>query len=639
MQSSSDLLVNEFHILKAQYSSSAVEISDLLEDAEFEDVIPQDILLKAQQTLVTPRDRLFAELSWLPELSHHQMAEVVQIISDNDTNQAWGKTDHFPELAKANILAHCASRSEGAASLILSLSLCWDDINSSTLTEFINENRKNAGFPKATSLQVDDALAALCLRHAVTAADSIWRSGVPGFLMNSIVEKELTRRKEATFLKNLVRQHDKNSERDLDDIAEKIREAAEKAKVSDDYLESHIQDIGGLLFQWDEINQPVQLYDQSRGHEEPRSKALYQDLRELSINLANNHNRFDAALQLSEALLRTFPELEAVAETLRGDVTDLEDLVEQEKDNRILQPLFEACEAAKNTPRSPIRSTLRSEGFSENAQGVIGRIAEAFTQANATKSDPSVLYLVVRDLGLYWNNDKDDPETAFLLINALISLADDSVPGNIFEKLKEDRSTLHKNWKMNDLEANKSNAVVMQRILDELGIYANDDEKREYAQIKSEMQRRKYKQYIKWGIIAAIGVFIFFATREEDNNNRSRSTTYNSSNSSNSDPSGPSLSTRKPVSAFDETVPVVASGLSLSESQLRYCIYQSKRLEFMRNLTENNTEIELFNGMVDDWNARCSSYRYYPATLSKIQNEVENKSYELQQDARRILGK
>lgn len=643
MRSSSDLKSNGFHILKADYSSSAAEISDLLEDAEFDGTIPQEALLNAQQSLVTPLNRLVEELSWLPELSQQQTTKALQAINAQEWYRLPEQTDHFPELARANILAHCVSQTEGSEALIQPLCQCWDNIGARTLAEFINENRKLAGFPLASVSQIEDALSSICLQQAATAANAIWRSGVPGFLMNTIVENELARKADSTFLKNLVREYDKNCESDLAVISQKIECAVEKANHADDDLAAHIQDIDGLLFQWDEINQPVQLYEQSRGHEEPRSKALYRGLRDLSIDLANNHNRYEASLQLSEALLRTFPELESVAETLRGDVFDLEDLIEKEKSNRHLQPLFEACEAAKDASGTLIKSALRADGFSERAQGIVGRIAAAFFQANANLEDPSVSYLIVRDLGLYWNNDKNDPEAAFLLIDGLITHARGLLQDSIREKLTEDRVTLYENWKLGELQASKGNPTATMRILDDLSAHATAEKKREYTQLKRKIQTDRTVKFIRWGVFAAIAFFIFVATMEDDSRNRSNSSAQTQSSpsvtSSNTETRGASVPTRKTTSAFPELKPPVGSGTTLSESQLRYCIYQQERLEYLRIQNMTNSEINRFNQLIADWNSRCSSYRYQPTTKARIEREAANKSTELQQEARRIFGR
>ena len=629
LKTASNLLRNEFNVLKAEYSSSAEEISDLLEDAEFEGIYSDDVLIKAQQTLVAPKDRLIAELCWLPELSRQQREKALQVIKESDTSQVPQQIDHFPDLAKANILAYCASEMEGAKAIILSLCNCWDDLDLDALTNFINDNRKLAGFPKVSLAQVEDVVSNICLKQAITAAASIWRSGVPGFLMNSIVEKELSRKPESTFLKNLVREYDKNSEKDLAEIAQKISDAAEKAKSAGDDLGFHIQDIDGYLFQWDEINQPVQLYDQSRGHEEARSKALYQELRALSVELANEHNRFEASLQLSEALLRTFPELESAAEILRGDVTDLEDLVEQEKNNRILQPLFEACDAAKDAPLTPLKATLRAEGFSERSEGVIGEIAGSLQRSCTKLDDTRVAYMIVRNLCLYWNNEKEDPEAAFLLIDGLITYAGNALESEMSERLSEDRATLHTNWKMGELESNRGNKTAILRTLDDLLIYAKPSEKYEFEKLRNDIKKQSTKKYIKWSIYAVIGLFILLSIIDSESKKRTSETKYTPSNSS----------SQQSVSVSSESMPPVGTGLSLTESQVRYCIFQDKRLDFMRNMLSDNAEISHFNRLVGDWNARCSNYRYLPAIMSKIQDEVAGRSHDLQLDAQRILGK
>ena len=347
LQQFGELLANPFWILKAEYSTTISGISDLLEDAEFEEEFDVQTLYQAQQSLVTPRERLVAEISWLPELSRSQIAKAMEAVGSSDHGSLSAEIDHFPEIAKANILAQALTATNHPDSLIQPLSNCWDSTDTTGLTDFLNHNRTIAGIPSLNTEQIEEALSGLSAYHAKVAADAIWGSGVPGSKMNSIVEAELARHKDGLFLKKFVREYDKNSESTLFEISDSIDNAALNCIPPDEKLGEYIRELSALLFQWDEINQPVQLFEQSIGHEEPRSRELFKKLRELCLGLANEHGCYEEALQLSEALLRTFPELESVAETLRQDVADLEDLLEQSKENEKLQPLIDACAAAK----------------------------------------------------------------------------------------------------------------------------------------------------------------------------------------------------------------------------------------------------------------------------------------------------
>lgn len=69
--------------------------------------------------------------------------------------------------------------------------------------------------------------------------------------------------------------------------------------------------------------------EESKGHEEPRSKEIYSIVRDFALWLANENGRYEEALALSRALLEAFPELPAVAAQLSRDVDTLESLATQ----------------------------------------------------------------------------------------------------------------------------------------------------------------------------------------------------------------------------------------------------------------------------------------------------------------------
>jgi hypothetical protein len=47
------------------------------------------------------------------------------------------------------------------------------------------------------------------------------------------------------------------------------------------------------------------------------------------------------------------------------------------------------------------------------------------------------------------------------------------------------------------------------------------------------------------------------------------------------------------------------------------------RLEAARDVTSSDPEIDRFNAMIDDYNARCSSYRYRAGVLESVQREIQ----------------
>lgn len=483
-----DLTSNAFHVLKAGYESNRSDIAELVEDADFDEVFEPQKIQRAQQSLLAPNARLEQEISWLPELSQAQKSNVLSLINSGDLVALIESSRHAPELAKANILAHFSGTGNVNDSLFHALVAAWDEIDQATLLKFVNENRLSADFPSVDAHQMRDALRDLEKLHARTAAFGIWTLDRPGEVMDRIVEAELKRHPSSSFLEQFVRNYDTLSEPDLVRISDEIDKVISNAENDSVDLSVLVTEASDLLVRWDDVNQPVQVYEQHQGHEEGRSKRIYEKLRSLCLDLANNRNEFAEARRLSEALLRTFPELESVAEVLKGDVEALESLDNQQKLHKEFEPLIDACEAAKTQLPTPVSKVLA-----------------AFKATSSRVSDTSIAFTIVRDLALHINNDCNDPETAFKLVDGLLTYTGSRPTQELGKTLEEERAVLHRNWKMIEFEKNKGNVSAMSRTVDEMLKYARGTDRTELLQLKSKIDQ-KSNEKIGWWV--TIGVII-----------------------------------------------------------------------------------------------------------------------------------
>jgi len=518
-----NLSLNAFSVLKASFTSNHAAISDLVEDAEFDELHSQQIVQRSQQALLSPIARLDQELSWLPELSNTQINEIGSLLEAGRITDLREAIAFIPDLPKANVLAHLCGTNSADESLLKDLLRAWDDVDQLSLLQFLNTQRQAAGFPQIERSQLAASINVLESTHARSAALSVWRLDAPGKLMESLVEAEVKRDRASRILAGFVREYDILSEPHLARISEAIDQQIELARQPTQQLEAVTREIAELLRQWDDVNQPVQVFEQHQGHEEGRSRKIYQKLRSLCLELANDRGEFRHAKRLSEALLYTFPELESVAEVLKGDVEALEDLDEQQKRFALLEPLVAACEAAKSqVPK--LKSALQSSGFAPARRGAVKDIFAAFDTAAKAPGSRDAAFLVVRDLALFVNNDRNDPETAFRLIDGLITYRGAKPSQDVNNKLDEERSVLHRNWKMPELDRQSGNLGGMAKVVDEMLKYAKGNDRTELMQLESKIKRKQAGKKVKWliygGIAAVIG---FFVISEEMNSTPSRS--------------------------------------------------------------------------------------------------------------------
>lgn len=490
-----DLTSSAFNILKAGYDADRSDIAELVEDAEFaefDEVFEPQKIQRAQQSLLAPNARLEQEISWLPELSQAQTSNVLSLVASGDLQALIETSKHAPELAKANILAHSAGAGAGAGNvndtLFHALVSAWDEIDQENILTFLNDNRLSAGFPSVERPQMRNALVELEKHHARSAAVGIWSLERPGEVMDRIVEAELRRHPSSSFLEQFVRSYDTLSEADLARISDEIDKVISDAENTDADLEALVTRASDLLVRWDDVNQPVQVYEQHQGHEEGRSKRVYEKLRSLCLDLANNRSEFAEARRLSEALLRTFPELESVAEVLKGDVAALENLDEQHKLHEKYKPLIDACEAAKTKLPTPVSTVLK-----------------IFKDTVSKGGDDPIAFNILRDLALHINNDCNAPQTAFKLLDGALTFAGTRPPRELGKTLEEERAVLHRNWKMNEFEQNKGNNSALSKTVEDMLKYARGSEREKLLQLKAKIDQ-KSNEKIGWWV--TIGVII-----------------------------------------------------------------------------------------------------------------------------------
>jgi hypothetical protein len=106
-------------------------------------------------------------------------------------------------------------------------------------------------------------------------------------------------------------------------------------------------------------------------------------------------------------------------------------------------------------------------------------------------------------------------------------------------------------------------------------------------------------------------------------------------------PAPPAETTPVPTPAYSpapvvESLPPQGSGLLLNDSQISYCVAQKMRLETWRSVTQdtNSADVDRFNAQINDYNSRCSSYRYQQGAQERVAGEMENERHRIESMAR-----
>jgi hypothetical protein len=90
-----------------------------------------------------------------------------------------------------------------------------------------------------------------------------------------------------------------------------------------------------------------------------------------------------------------------------------------------------------------------------------------------------------------------------------------------------------------------------------------------------------------------------------------------------------------------ETMPQVGTGITLTRAEIRYCLAEQIRLQGAQAVLNRSKgdDIGRFNAMVDDYNSRCSSFRYRSGDLESARSDVEPGRERLRADGAGRFGR
>ena len=324
-----DLSKNAFHILGVSPQTSKKDIVLSCEKAIIEGLFSEKDLLSAKDTLLHPKKRLDEELTCLWGVSAKQISSLIRNLDQlTSTSTCFTEktNNHLPILAHSNYTAHLCSINfdNNNHNNVNKLILAQEELSKFDFQYEINKARKSAGLPKVNPEHLREALSLLNLKYINSAINSIINAEDPGRSMIIIVVQwRNNKTRSSDFTKELVRKYDRWTIPKLSRI-EKDIENYDKLLRENPKSEYAIQPIEKLLDEWDRYSQPVQLLEESKGLDEIRSSKICQNLRKLSIFLANEHKQYTSALKISKAILKTFPELPSVMDQLPSDIKHLE---------------------------------------------------------------------------------------------------------------------------------------------------------------------------------------------------------------------------------------------------------------------------------------------------------------------------
>jgi hypothetical protein len=642
MPATFELTTNPFHILSVSLRTRKDDIAAAHDEALADHLWPEAVLWRAQQALLTPKPRLDAELSWLPTISPTAAKDVLAKLAAGDFESCQQALQNMTGLDRANLAADLCCRNPNGANYVPALVDAYSEFDDAAVAATVTDNRAVSAASRLDSALLGPALAALRRSHAKAAIDNIRAQPSPGLAMLEVVDEFLDSDSDNVrhILGDIAKEYDSWSEPRLRAIRDAMQAEISAIRVNP-ALQSAIDKIEDLLEKWDAISQPMQVIEQFKGHDEPRSRELYNELRELCLWLANEEGHYEQALAISQALLDTFPELPSVSLDLSKDIETLAGLAAEARTHRRLKPLSDLIERLDGIIKNLARDLVKS-GFGPSATGQGKALYAAFEQcvaATAGADDADLPWMLLRHIGLKLNNEVNDSQAALALIDGLQRYPA-RPSAEIAQKMAEDRKTIRGNILFGELNAameRGDTGAVMAAIDSLIANGVEDGQRKQLADLRSQVRSRKRAGRIKTFVwLAIVGGIIAAVVYGADSNRPSYAPSTAYTPSTTYPPTTGSGTSSGFENDMAEAMPPMGTDLVLSRSQIRYCLFQESRLEYLRRSTSDSLNHK-FNALVDDWNSRCSSYRYREADMNAVRRDLISNAATINLSAQRIL--
>lgn len=577
-----DLKQNPFFILEVSLRDGRESILERTESLLADGKLTEDIVSKAQRELFASKSRLAAELGWLLEVNPKRAFEVRSKFlcsTDASMSDIEPTIRELEGLSCANLSAHFCSLQRATVQVFGELIAAWHEILPSKIKTLVNENRAISGFPEVSEELITEALLSLKESHAKSGFEWLRSASHPGQTLTEILVTLTKKSKQLNdFVELIVEKYETWAISKLKSFEEKIAENFRLMKEAGDTKKNkeYIDTIISLLRDWDEYSQPSQLLHQSKGLDEPRARRVFDEVRQITLWLANEKNEHALSLEFSKSLLDIFPELPASIARLEEDIKTLSDLVAESKAKEDFAPLLTILETILTDEKPFNRSVLRGE-FAKDKRGIGGSLYKAIVSVRGMvkgKPHEADMWALVRKIAIYLYNEKNCIQSALTILRTLNDFGPSDV---IVRQINDDVRTLERNALHDQFKsALESKAIRRARDLSKqlVDTATDDDDRRGWSEVHTTLVKKRSEQVVKNSLGVAIFGIIAICGALSDNKK---------STSASSRPHSSAYQTQQ-----NKNIPAVeikpAPGTSiLNINGLRWCTFEKERLDYITN--------------------------------------------------------
>lgn len=431
------LLNSPFRVLGVSSRDNRYRIVEAAEEKSLS--LDDEVCSKARSDLTNPRNRLTAEVAWLPGMSPRRAQQLINALVQN--SGVIFEVEGLPPLAHANLMASAvltldpASGVETWVSHIKVFSMAVDAIAAEEVLADVNEDRKVAGFTEVKSVDlVEETLAERrreyrdCLRKSVDKlpplelvrlatelAEGATAFGIehPAHLIDDLVDTYAVGTH--SFLN-----------KEADNIRLLIARVGETAPAGVAAMDPLLDRLEKVVRNWYAVAKPIQLVASAKGTRHDLSEEIAGAVRGLGLSLCNEHNLLEGAQRIIRLLQDAFGDIPEVAELAEEDARILEGMARNKAIEDKTKPIQDLCsEVLKDIDGDPYGAADAAETVLNKGKSLVAALAKDGVAREAILDIEDVIALTVTQCAIAQGNAGNKWDHAIGLLERARLLAHD----------------------------------------------------------------------------------------------------------------------------------------------------------------------------------------------------------------------
>ncbi|SUA81644.1 hypothetical protein [Pandoraea pnomenusa] len=431
------LHVSPFAILGVTTRDDRRRIVAVAEELSLE--LDHDVCQKARSDLTNPRNRLSAEIAWLPGVSPRKATQLLESLLSNP--MAVRRESGLPTLAHLNLLAAAFGQVDDEhdaadlAGFIQEVAYLADNLDPEDVLRDINEDRAVSGFPEVRAIdQIEAELAERKRYYCSVIKGALDRLPTTALVqvMTDVVDRVTAggENHAPELLDELVDSYEVETQGFLQAEAENLHKLIEIARGSagsgEAAVKPYVDKLEAVARNWDKVAQPIQVSFKARGIDHDPSRKLAWSIRSLAIDIFNDHGILKQSQRLTSLLQELFSEVPDVSDRVREDSEALADIQQRRNEADAINPVRNLVETVlKGVDQNP--NTANSDGDRLLIEGMsLLKAASLKADSLTYREGQDIIAAGVMQCAIAFGNETSKWAICISLLNKALGLATDA---------------------------------------------------------------------------------------------------------------------------------------------------------------------------------------------------------------------